>query len=154
MITYENVIPLETAKNFLRVDCYFTEDDNDIKRMCKSALQYIEKFTNHILETRDIEYFKGGFSYIDVFDYPINSTIPDENCKQVFSGKTRIHNADSITLNVGYTTSDQVPSALIDCALQIVEEWYYNKESKYKTDAIPEHVKDVLWQYKRFITIS
>ncbi|MGZ7305231.1 head-tail connector protein [Streptococcus pyogenes] len=41
-MTYDEILPLDEVKNYLRIDTDFTEDDNDIKRMSKSAFRCIE----------------------------------------------------------------------------------------------------------------
>ena len=52
-MTYNEVLPLDVVKNYLRIDSDFTEDDNDIERMVRSSLQWIEMYTNQLVSKRD-----------------------------------------------------------------------------------------------------
>ena len=47
MAAYLDVITLERAKNYLRIDADLMEDDAEIESMINGALRYIEKRTNH-----------------------------------------------------------------------------------------------------------
>ena len=61
-MSYLNIISLEEAKNYLRVDIDLTEDDNQITAMIKSSLGFVEKHTNHILfDDINIKYKFGSF---------------------------------------------------------------------------------------------
>ncbi|WP_407501449.1 head-tail connector protein [Elizabethkingia anophelis] len=149
-MNYDEVLPLEEVKNYLRIDTDFTEDDNDIKRMSKSALQYIEMQTNHIFSLHDKTYNNPHSNCVEVFDYPVNTQTPDDITRLDYSLKY-VYNTDKITLNVGYTNRDAIPAALIDCALQIIKVWYFEHEKASNSTLIPESVKAVLYTYKRFV---
>ena len=149
-MTYNEVLPLDVVKNYLRIDSDFTEDDNDIERMVRSSLQWIEMYTNHIVSKRDKTYHAAMCKGIDVWDYPINSETPDDRCRQLYALKSN-YSGMSITLNVGYETLEEIPSALLDAALQIIKVWYFEAEKQSNTQLIPQAVKDVLFTYKRFI---
>ena len=47
-MVYTDIISLEEAKNYLRIDDDLTEDDNSIIRMIEASLRYIEKYTDVI----------------------------------------------------------------------------------------------------------
>ena len=72
-MAYIDVIPLERAKNYLRVDLDFDTDDSEITSLINAACRYVEKRTNHILYARDIIY--NGACQVKVYDYPINSIV-------------------------------------------------------------------------------
>ena len=146
-MSYISVIPLATAKNHLRVDLDFTRDDDAIKRMIESALELVEQNTSHILYARDKTYYRlVDNDRIVVFDYPINSY--DTNITALNYSLRKEYVADEITINIGYLLPADVPSPLIEAALMIIENWYYEAENK--TD-IPERANTILFNYKRCI---
>jgi len=146
-MSYISVIPITTAKNHLRIDLDFTRDDDAIERMIESALELVEQNTNHILYARDKTYYKTvDNDRIVVFDYPINSNDTDITTLNYSLRKEFV--ADEITLNVGYVLPVDVPSPLIEAALMIIENWYYEAENKAD---IPERANTILFNYKRCI---
>lgn len=148
-MTYNEVLPLEEVKNYLRLDDDFTEDDDAIKRMVRSALQFIEKRTNHIFELKTgVEYFRNGSRWLDVYDFPL--TYAGDLTKLSYANKVRF-DADTVTINsVGYASRADVPDALIDAALQIIKCFYYEAEKQVNTTLIPDSVNQILSQYRRF----
>lgn len=152
-MAYIDIIPLSDAKIYLRIDDDLTEDDNQITRMINGALSYVEKYTQHILYARDKEYrlINGGVS---VYDYPINSEVTTD---LVVENKTLYTNyclgVDNglITLNVGYEDVENVPSELIEVALEIIDIFYYGKETGKSMASLSELSVQILNQNKRFI---
>ena len=69
MTSYLDVISLETAKLYLKIDEGQTETDNEITGMINSALSYIEKRTNHIFKTRDKLYYKDCALVSEIDEY-------------------------------------------------------------------------------------
>ena len=152
-MTYNEVIPLAEVKNYLRIDDDFLEDDLAIERMVRSALQFIEKRTNHIFESKtDVEYFVSPTQYngfIDVYDFPFTYTGDVINLK--YANKVRFK-ADSVVLDsVGYQNRESIPDALIDAALQMIKVFFYEGEKQSNTTLIPENVHQILGAYRRFI---
>ena len=146
-MSYISVIPIATVKNHLRIDLDFTRDDDAIERMIESALELVEQNTNHILYARDKTYYKTvDNDRIVVFDFPINVNNSDVTALHYSLRKEYV--ADEITLNVGYVLPADVPSPLIEAALMIIENWYYEAENKAN---IPERANTILFNYKRFI---
>jgi len=146
-MSYILVIPIATVKNHLRIDLDFTRDDDAIERMIESALELVEQNTNHILYARDKTYYKTvDNDRIVVFDFPINVNNSDVTALHYSLRKEYV--ADEITLNVGYVLPADVPSPLIEAALMIIENWYYEAENKAD---IPERANTILFNYKRFI---
>jgi viroplasmin and RNaseH domain-containing protein len=149
---YNHILTLEAAKRYLRLEPDFTEDDPDVERMINSAFGYIEKQTNHIFKTQDKTYHKDYSGNIIIYDYPINtSTFPEEIFPLYYSGFVKICGLDSIELNVGYTSVEEAPSELIECALQIIKVWYYEAEKNINTTLLPENVKQIIDTNRRFI---
>lgn len=148
-MTYNEILPLEEVKNYLRVDDDFTEDDAAIERMVRSALGFIEQRTNHIFQLREnVEYFRNERQYLDIFDYPI--TYSGDLTKLSYSNKVRF-DADSVIIDsVGYADRGSVPDALIDAALQMIKCFYYEAEKQANTTLIPDAVNQILAAYRRF----
>ena len=148
-MVYIDVITLERAKNYLRVDLDFDTDDAEITSMINTACRYVEKRTNHILYARDITY--KGSCQVKVYDYPINSivTVPAP-FKVDFAMFTVYPDAKEVELNVGYGT-DEVPDDLIQAMLQMIKVFYYESEKQFNSTLIPESVKEVVDLYKRFL---
>ena len=150
-MTYNHILPLETVKNYLRLDSSFTADDQDIERMVRSAFGIIEKQTGCVLQLREnVTYKRAYCGFIDIYDYPV---IYNGNLTRLdYAGKVRF-DADEVTVNLGYEDVDNIPSALIDCALQMIKVWYFEAEKQENTTLIPENVKQILMTYKRAIIV-
>ena len=153
-MSYSDVLPLNEVKLYLRLDDDFTEVDSEIGYMRDAACEYIEKFTNHLLYQREKTYeLKHGEKYIDVYDFPIlASSKPAGVTNFLYATKTSFA-TDLITLTVGYASRADIPSSLIQIALQIVKFWYYDSEIKGSNNMIeiPTDIKNILFSYKRFI---
>lgn len=148
---YNHILPLCEVKNYLRIEDEFTEDDNAIERMIASAFGYISKVTNHVFNQQDKSYYAGNLPYINVYDYPINTEVFEENCIPLRFGTFVRFHQHSLTLNVGYTNRIDVPTELIECALQMIKVWYYEAEKQVNTTLLPENVKEILDSHRRFI---
>lgn len=150
-MAYTDVITLERAKNYLRIDADLTEDDNEITSMINAALRFVEKRTNHIMYPRNQTY--RGNCQVKVWDYPINATVPAT--PELFVCHFATYDVwpceKTVTLNVGYLTPDLVPDDLIQAALQMIKVWYYESEKQVSTTLIPESIKEVLYLNARFI---
>ena len=148
-MAYIDVITLERAKNYLRVDLDFDTDDSEITSMINAACRYVEKRTNNILYARDIVY--NGSCQVKVYDYPINSivTVPTP-FKVDFAMFTCYPDAKEVELNVGYA-AEEVPDDLIQAMLQMIKVFYYESEKQFNSTLIPESVKEVVDLYKRFL---
>lgn len=148
-MSYLNVIPLQRAKDYLRVDLGFTDDDEQITSMIKGACRYIEKRTNHIFFAQDKMY--KGVCQVKVYDFPINliSNIPepfniDYSLFKIFPNDKEVY------LNVGYALGE-VPNELIEICLQLIKVWYYESEKQVNTTLIPMSVHEIIDIYKRFL---
>lgn len=148
-MTYNEVLPLDEVKDYLRVGLDVTDDDLAIERMVRSALGFIEKRTNHIFEEKtDVEYYRNGSCYLDIYDFPLAYT--GDLTKLSYSNKVRF-DADTVVIDsVGYATREDVPDALIDAALQIIKVFYFEAEKQVNTTLIPDCVHQILAAYRRF----
>ena len=150
-MTYNEILPLATVKNYLRLDSSFTADDQDIERMVRSAFSFIEKQTGYVLQFREnVTYRRAYCGFIDIYDYPVIYT--GDLTRLDYAGKVRF-DADEVTVNLGYDNVDDIPSALLDCALQMIKVWYFEGEKQENTTLIPENVKQILMTYKRAIIV-
>lgn len=148
-MAYIDVITLETAKNYLKVDEDLIDDDALITSMINGALRFIEKRTNHIMFVQEKVYT--GSCQVKVYDYPINSIVTDPTPFKVdFTLFTIYPDVKTVTLNVGYGV-DEVPDDLIQAGLQMIKVWYYESEKQVNTTLIPESVMQVIDINKRFI---
>lgn len=150
-MTYNEILPLATVKNYLRLDSSFTADDQDIERMVRSALGIIEKQTGYVLQLREnVTYKRAYCGFIDIYDYPV---IYSGNLTRLdYAGKVRF-DADEVTVNLGYNNVEDIPSALIDCALQMIKVFYYEGEKQSNTTLIPDAVHQILATYRRYTIV-
>lgn len=148
-MSYLNVISLERAKNYLRVDESLTEDDSEITSMINGACRYVENRTNHILFPRQKIY--EGSCQVKVYDYPINeittTPMPFYLKRSLY---TIFPDVKTVELNVGYPTGD-VPNDMQQAILQMIKVFYYESEKQVNSTLIPESVKEALDLYKRFL---
>jgi hypothetical protein len=153
MTNYIDVISLEQAKDYLKIDSGQTTTDNEITAMINSALSYIEKRTNHIFKTRDKVYYKDCalVQQVKVYDYPIDNSVTELDIvyKQNYAIVPTID--DVVTLTIGYSSVDDIPSELIDSALQLINFWFYNSETKNAMNTVPDFVAINIDVNRRFI---
>jgi hypothetical protein len=154
-MSYLNVISLDSAKQYLRVDSELLEDDSQIERMIKSALSTIERRTNILFYARDKKYIFQDYC-VKVYDYPINSVVStfnvDTEQKTLFTNYQTNTGDKEIVLNVGFDNTDNIPFELVDCALQYIKYLYYEAETnKANKGDLPTWLNDMINQNKRFI---
>lgn len=152
MTNYTDVISLEQAKLYLKVDESQTITDDEITQMINSALSYIEKRTNHIFKTRTKLYYKDCalVQQVKVYDYPIqNDDDLEIEYRQNYAIVPTVNNV--VNLKTGYESFDDIPTELIDCALQLINFWYYNSETKNAMNTIPDFVQANIDINRRFI---
>ena len=149
-MAYIDVITLERAKNYLRIDTTLTDDDAEITAMINAACSYIEKRTNLIFYPRNKVY--KGSCQVKVYDYPINSIVttptPFAYEQPMF---TVYPDVKTVELNVGFTSPLDIPYELIQSCLQMIKVWYYESEKQVNTTLIPDSVKEAVDLNRRFI---
>ena len=153
MTNYTDVISLQTAKDYLKVDAGQTATDNEITAMINSALSYIEKRTNHIFKTKDKVYYKDCalVQQVKVYDYPIQTPDPaiDIKYRPLYAIVPTVDN--TVTLTLGYEDVDEIPSELISDALSIINFLFYNQENKNAMNSIPDFITSSIDLNRRFI---
>ena len=152
MTDYTDVISLEQAKLYLKVDDGQTITDDEITGMINSALSFIEKRTNHIFKTREKVYFKDCalVQQVKVYDYPIDNIDElDIIYRPLYAIVPTVNN--TVTLTTGYTSVEDIPSELIDSALQLINFWFYNSETKNAMNTVPDFVAINIDVNRRFI---
>ena len=149
-MAYIDVVTLAEAKTFLRVDDGFTADDTLITLLINVAGEYIERYTNHMLYSRNKDYvvFDGEKR---VYDTPITAVVDpaSEDDYEVAQYETyRVYSVsqDTITLTVGYDVAD-VPSGLKLEMLNLINDLYHGNEDVDNGDAIDKRLS----KYKRHI---
>ena len=149
-MAYIDVITLDRAKNYLRIDTTLTDDDAEITAMINGACSYIEKRTNLIFYPRNKVY--KGSCQVKVYDYPINSIVttptPFAYEQPMF---TVYPDVKTVELNVGFVDPNDIPDELIQACLQMIKVWYYESEKQVNTTLIPESVKEAIALNKRFV---
>ncbi len=156
MTNYTDVISLEQAKLYLKIDSGQTVTDNEITAMINSALSFIEKRTQHIFKTRDKVYYKDCalVQQTTVWDYPINNPEGEGFIEGIVykTNKAIVPTVDGfVTLNIGYTSVEDIPAELIDSALQLINFWFYNSETKNAMNTVPDFVVSNMDVCRRFI---
>lgn len=147
---YLDVITLERAKNYLRIDLDLTEDDADITSMINASLRYVEQRTRHFMYARNVVY--NGSCQVKVYDYPINSIVTDPAPWSLTRTMYTIFpDVKTVELNVGYADPEEVPDVFIQSALQIIKVWYYEAEKQVNSQMIPISVTEALDVEKRFL---
>ena len=152
MTNYTDVISLDQAKLYLRIDSDQDATDDEITQMINSALSFIEKRTNHIFKTRDKVYYKDCalVQQVKVYDYPIiNTESLNITYRPLYAIVPTVD--DMVTLTIGYESVDDIPSELIDAALQMLKVWFYESEKQVNTTLIPLSAKEAIDANRRFI---
>jgi hypothetical protein len=155
-MAYIDVLTLAQTKTFLRIDDTLSDDDAQITQMIKSALSTIERRTNVLVYARSKSYLFQDYE-VRVYDFPINSlTSPSDAVlveKELHSNYSTNNTANlKLVLNVGYVNPLDVPSELIDAALQLVKYMYYEAETNTASKGnIPYWIQEMINQHKRFI---
>jgi len=153
MTNYIDVISLEQAKLYLKIDEGQTITDNEITGMINSALSFIEKRTNHIFKTRDKVYYKDCalVQQVKVYDFPIDNTVTELDIvyRPLYAIVPTID--DVVILTIGYDNLEDIPSELIDSALQLINFWFYNSETKNAMNTIPDFVMQNIDINRRFL---
>lgn len=155
--SYLDIITLERARTYLRVDDGMNEDDLEIESMIKAAFLFIERYTCHLFGERELEQYVPP----KIYKYPINEIIepvvpvPDWNnyyqqnmdklCEEHYPTRTLFN------FKAGYINVEDVPDDFIQAALQMIKVWYYESEKQANSTLIPISVTQVLDTYRRFV---
>jgi len=153
MTDYIDVISLDRAKLYLKIDEGQTVTNDEITSMINSSLSFIEKRTNHIFKTRDKVYYRDCslVQQVKVYDYPIDNSVTelDITYRPTYAIVPTVD--DMVTLTIGYDTVDDIPNELIDAALQLIKVWFYESEKQVNTSLIPLSVMEAIDSNRRFV---
>ena len=149
-MSYINIIPLQDARVYLRIDDTLTQDNEAITRMINASLAKIEQLTNVHLIAKSKEYVFDDLK-VTVYDFPINSLTSPTTATVVEKTQYSVYTAAlktdlKLVLNVGYAVVSDVPKDLIEVAYEIIDIMYYNKENKLSNLS-----QTTLDAYRRFI---
>lgn len=121
-----SVITLPQAKEFLVVD--FNDRDTEITRHIKSAISYVEKYTNIMLYQRAKSYTMTGCS-LEIYDAPITFSNTELKKQQNVLSVTVFGKAsDVVAATVGYSSVDDMPPELIEAAYKLLTYLFENKD--------------------------
>ncbi len=137
MTTYLDIIPLQEAKDYLRVDG--NDFDVIIELYIKSACRIFENKTEVALAEKDLDFKVGKRYYVD----PISDETLVERKGLYFIP------AQDITLTVGYADPLEVPGDIKQAILKMVEGMYWAEE-KNEPFYISAFSNIVINNHKRF----
>ena len=156
-MSYISVVPLATAKDFLRIDSGNTDDDTQITAMINAACRLVERRTNYILYQRNKDYLFQNFC-VFVYDYPVNSVVSpstgvtEEKYELYNIYETNNSSDTTLTLSVGYADPADVPDDIIELILNLVKFYYYEQETNQGSKGdLPLFLKESISMLKRFI---
>lgn len=137
MTTYLDIIPLDLAKKFLRVDG--NHEDDIITLYIESSCKIFEQKTEVALAQKEKPFYEGKRYYVD----PINSE------EDVLRKSLYFVPKKDLTLVVGYADPLEVPSDIKQCILKMVQGMYLAEE-KNEFYSFNSEVEVVINLYKRF----
>jgi len=159
-MSYITVVTLQDAKDYLRVDQGFTDDDAQITRMINGALSFVERWANIYVFARDITYLMVD-GKVSVYDYPINSIIGPLPITDIVTERLTLYNnyclgSDTVDLilNIGHVLPVDVPDDLREVALEIIDLMYHgskNAAGESITEMLSMLSIDILNKHKRFL---
>lgn len=148
------VLPLDYVKDeILSID--FPDKDRDITRCIKSAVSWVEQYTDYALYERDVTINATGCS-TNIVTYPIVVTgVVNSSNVPVIGYKTR-NNPLSITLyvpdqsvisaTIGYSDVADIPQDLISAAEKLVVYLFENKDAYSSTLPIDVQLLINIWR--------
>jgi len=144
-----SVISLEQAKEFLVVD--FDDRDAEITRHIKSAIGYIEKYTNVMMYNRAVEYVLTG-CLLEIYDAPISFVTTGLKTHQNVLSVT-VHGKvnDVVDATIGFTDITDVPQDLIEAAYKLITYLFENKD--IYTAGLPWDIQMLVNKWRRSATI-
>lgn len=139
-MVYTDIVSLEDAKIYLRVDTGFTKDDAQITRMISSACKFVENRTQiFLIEQNQTHYFRNGC--VNVYSFPIKSVVDepttgfDTEVKALYTKYTTTDvDLKSIVTVVGYSDTTapliaEIPKDLIEVIYELIGMMYYEHKT-------------------------
>ncbi len=146
-----SAITIDQAKLYLRIDGSLDTDQTaELQSMIDASETFIERKTGYILTSKSKTYIPSADGCIRIYDTPITGDLSAYSTEEK-NGYLLIKNQTAVTLTVGYATIVEIPQDLINAALMMLKVWYYESEKQVNTSLIPEAVRQVIWNRKRFI---
>lgn len=154
-MTELDVISLDSAKNWLSLDLTDTDPDEDVTRLIKTAINWVETYTCYRMWERDevvTTYKKETF----LSQYPItNFTVTDQSdvpatyYSKIYPQRLMICAPinSKITLDVGYSDTTSLPGQLLDACYKLITYLYENRDA-YEM-ALPLDVQILINQLRR-----
>ena len=155
-MAYLDVITLDDAKTYLRVDDTLTDDDVRITSMIKAALSTIERMTNILVYSRSKTYLFDDYC-VRVYDFPINSLITPADATVTEKGLYSIYETSNtsdteLVLVVGYADPTDVPAEIVEAALEYIKYMYYDHETNGANKGhIPMYIREMIDMQRRFL---
>lgn len=153
------VLPLDYVKDeILSVD--FPDKDTDITRCIKTAVAWVEQYTDYAMYERDITINATGCS-TNIVTYPIAVTGVVDSADKPVTGYKTINKPLSITLfvpdqsvisaTIGYPDVTDIPQPLISAAEKLVVYLFENKDAYAST--LPVDIQLLINIWRRSATI-
>jgi hypothetical protein len=147
-----DVISLQQAKDYLVVEDNFY--DADITRLVSTAVEWVEKYTDHMLYERDIEIPLTSCEQ-DIYTYPITiNSVEKASVSQTYTTvqkalrivvKCQTWNGSIVGATVGYVTNP--PAPLVGAAYKLLTYLFENKDTYGAT--IPYDIQLLINQHRR-----
>jgi hypothetical protein len=149
MATALDVINLEDAKEYLVVD--FTDRDNEIIRFIKTAVSYVENYTNIMLYQRQKKYTLIN-GCLEIYDSPIGFlTTSIKTHQNILSVTVSGTLNQEVTALVGFVSSNDIPGEIIDACYKLILYLFENKDI-YMAE-LPWDIQMMLNLHRRSATI-
>jgi hypothetical protein len=147
-MTALDVISLEQAKEFLVID--FPDRDEEITRNIKSAISYIERYTNVMTYEREKSYTLTGCS-LEIYDAPISLITTVSMVKHnVLSITVFGKSGEVILATVGHNNVDDIPEDLISAAYILIS--YLTENKGLYPAELPWDIQILINQLRRSAT--
>jgi len=137
MTTYLDILPLELAKKFLRIDG--NDFDDQIELLIESSCKTFEMKTEHFLAQRVKNAYQGKRYYW----FPINIQ-EDIEVKGLYFKAQK-----DLEIIVGYKDANDVPADIKDAILKMVQGKFLAEE-KNEFYTLSDEVSTTINLYKRF----
>jgi len=154
---YTDVVSLDEAKLFLRIDEDICESDAEIIVMINAASELIEGYTQTYLKPQTKAYYFNYKGVIRVYANPINSITETEGFtveqKQLYSNYCQTDpTVLSLEANIGFTDTALVKDIFRYAIQETVKLWFYGSETEtIMKGYIPSSVMSILASERRFI---
>jgi len=154
-----NVITLEEAKEFLKVD--FDNDDLIITNLIKAAVGIIEKKTSYMLYERNEISFVSNCDKIYKYPFSLSESEDNDNytiiANRLYSSINIIGGIEyptqgrGVELTLGYNDPSLIPSPLREACLRLITYWYDQREMQ--NHEFPSDVYMLIQPFIRDFTI-